>query len=242
MRQRSLGILTVAEDDDWHKVFLSSTSDLEAERKEVADQAPLSFRIYRHERDSATGSRSPEARLEKVLTDGTEVFVGVYGERYGSPYPNAAENRSIVEWEFDRAAVLGLELQGHVKDPLDRSKLDPEQEEFLQRIGHFRKGKWLRRFGNPDTLTRNVNTALLEWLSKVQEREIQELQEQLLVEPPPRRRRRDQVVKALCTVGLLVSSGVGVATREWEVLGIVLAFAALVSFAGALLFDEGDLQ
>lgn len=98
-------------------VFISSTSDLAAEREALASMLPPAYAPYLYERDRA-GSRSPEDRCREMI-EHSDVFVCLLGERFGSLYSFDVGPRSIVEWEFDTARERDhLELMTFQKEPL----------------------------------------------------------------------------------------------------------------------------
>ena len=144
-------------------VFISSTSDLAAEREALASKLPPAYAPYLYERDRA-GSLSPEDRCREMIEE-SDVFVCLLGERYGSLYSFDVGPRSIVEWEFDTARERGhLELMTFQKDPL--VNIDPGQQAFLGRITRFRTGIWCKRFQSTDQLVREVSESLLLWLNE----------------------------------------------------------------------------
>jgi len=142
-------------------VFISSTSDLAAEREALATRLQPSFLPYLFERDRAS-SMSPKDRCQEMIEQ-SDVFVCLLGERHGSLYSFDVGPRSIVEWEFETArARENLELMTFQKEPL--ANVDPNQQTFLERIAKFRTGVWIKRFQSTDQLVRDVYDSLVQWL------------------------------------------------------------------------------
>lgn len=146
-------------------VFISSTSDLGAERDAVARALPMSFEGYLYEKEGAQGV-APRDRLHKVLRD-TDAYVGIFGERYGSVYPDCDKDRSIVEWEYDTAREEQVpEVIGFTKDGIETAELEQDQQQFFDKLTHFTEGSWVKRFNSPDDLKQQVRESLLQWLSE----------------------------------------------------------------------------
>src|SRR5438045_9495902 len=82
-------------------VFVSSTSGLAEERRELEARLSRVYELYLYEEDRARGA-SPEQHCRDMINQ-SDVFLGVLGLDYGSGFPGADGKRSIVEWEFDAA-------------------------------------------------------------------------------------------------------------------------------------------
>lgn len=143
-------------------LFVSLTSDLIAERSAVAEAINAkAIEIYRYEEDSAR-SQSPNERLLKVLNS-TDVYLGIFGAKYGSPYPEDDFDGAIVEWEFDTA------MQQKDTEVLAFSKaiatqdVDPDQYNFLTRIGNFATGVWLKPFTDIEQFKVEARDAVQNW-------------------------------------------------------------------------------
>jgi len=145
-------------------VFISSTSDLQDERNSI--ELPRSMEAYRYEQDRAR-KQSPRDRLEEVLKS-ADAFVGIFGARWGSPYPDC-DDLSIVEWEFETARAQGKELFPFVKANL--LDVDPNQQRFLERLRNFKTGSWVTPFASRSHLQVKVLQALLDWLIVYWERD-----------------------------------------------------------------------
>jgi len=145
-------------------VFVSSTSDLSAERRALAAELRPVYDLYLYEEDRARGA-SPEQRCREQIAR-CHVFLGVLGESYGSPLPGDAAQRSIVEWEFDTAREArreNLEIMPFVKHGADAGG-DPRQRSFLGRLTDFRTGLWCRFFDSPQGLVAEARKSLERWL------------------------------------------------------------------------------
>jgi hypothetical protein len=145
-------------------IFVSSTSDLTAERQALAAELRPVYDLYLYEEDRARGA-SPEQRCREQIGR-CHVFLGVLGSRYGSPLPGDVEERSIVEWEFDVAREArreNLEIMPFVQHGADAAD-DPRQKSFLGRLTDFRTGLWCRFFDTPESLVEQARKSLERWL------------------------------------------------------------------------------
>ena len=135
-------------------VFISSTSDLAEEREAVAASLHWPFSAYRYEHDHGR-RKPPRDRLVEIL-DKTDLYVGILGARYGSLYPNAAGDPSIVEWEFEQASERErIELFTYCK-AVEASAVEPEQRRFLDRVKDFLGGRWAPPFSEPSDLVQRL--------------------------------------------------------------------------------------
>lgn len=144
-------------------VFISSTSDLSAERQALAAELRPTYDLYLFEEDRARGS-SPEQRCREQI-ESCHVFVGILGASYGSAFPGDERGRSIVEWEFDtaRSGRDELEIMPFVRRGADTAG-DPRQRAFLARLGDFRTGVWYKFFDSSESLVREARRSLESWL------------------------------------------------------------------------------
>ena len=141
---------------------MSSTSDLVDERAAVdAAISTKSIEVYRYEEDPARG-RSPKNRLLKKLQS-TDVYLGIFGARYGSPYPEADFDGSIVEWEFDTAMKQKSTEVLAFSNAHKAQKVDSKQQNFLARVGNFTTGVWLKKFADVDQFKIEVRDAVQDW-------------------------------------------------------------------------------
>ncbi len=138
------------------RVFISSTmDDLDAERQAVRTAVerlrltPVMFEL---------GARPhPAVDLYRAYLAQSQVFVGVYGGRYGTP---DGAGVSGIEDEYVRSAALPRLL--YVKDVPDR---DPRIAALLRRVRQDGTSVY-RRFGSPDELRRLVEDDLAALLSE----------------------------------------------------------------------------
>lgn len=105
----------------------------------AAELRPL-YDLYLYEEDRARGT-SPEQRCREQI-ERCHVFIGILGNRYGSPLPDDEGQRSIVEWELDTARTTraDLEIMPFVRKGADTGG-DPRQASFLARLTDFRTGR-----------------------------------------------------------------------------------------------------
>lgn len=125
------------------KIFISSTiKDLANEREIVARAInDLHFEAIRAE---TLGSR-PETPAEicKTMVQESDIFIGIYGNRYG--YVPENEVRSITEIEFDEARRMGKDILIYIKGN-HWPEVEPEQKqkEFLNQTEDFVAGYFRR--------------------------------------------------------------------------------------------------
>jgi hypothetical protein len=153
-------------------LFISSTSDLQEERRALAEAEELRSlgRPFLYEGFGAgsdeAGNTSPEDILREKL-EKTDVFICLLGPRYGSPYNPPGDMRSIVEWELNTAQSRpGLEIMPFRKVVPD-DVVEPSQRDFINRVTAFGAGgKWCEKYDSAQTLTRLVHDSLVKWLAK----------------------------------------------------------------------------
>jgi hypothetical protein len=121
------------------KIFLSSTmKDLGPER-EIAARAveALHLEALRAETFGARPGTPADVCMEMVRE--CDVFIGIYGGRYG--YAPQGQSPSVTELEFLEARQRAKDILVYVKDEADR---DPLQADFLRRADDF-EGGYFRR-------------------------------------------------------------------------------------------------
>ena len=142
------------------QVFISSTSEFAAERKQLEQTLrslqDFEFEPYIYEEDAA-GPQSPEARLRRILDD-SEIVVLILGASYGTPFPGRPI--SIVEWEYEYAREAQKELKGYVRNA---PAADPRQAAFIARVREFRGGTWCRMFAEASELLSYVVNDVKRW-------------------------------------------------------------------------------
>lgn len=142
-------------------VFISSTSDLAAERQALAEGLAPLYAPYLYERDRA-GRHHPVDRCRQMIEQ-SDVFVCLLGEQFGSVYTFDVGPRSIVEWEFETArAQRHVELMAFRKEP--QAAPDPRQKAFIDRVTGFGTGVWTNAFRTPAELVQAVSASLVKWL------------------------------------------------------------------------------
>lgn len=141
-------------------IFISSTSDLETERKQLIEGLRPIYDPYAYEEDRAQG-RSPESRIEEMIQR-SDVFVGIVGGSYGTP---ESPTSSIVQWEFDTAKEKGLMPMMFVRQ-LTQAQVDPRQQKFIEAIRDFHSGVWCKFFQTPTELLTLVVYSLQKYLSE----------------------------------------------------------------------------
>jgi hypothetical protein len=99
-------------------VFISSTSDLAAEREALASKLPPAYAPSLYERDRA-GSKSPEERCQGTIEQ-LDVFVCLLGERYGSLYSFDVGPRSMVGMARPQAEDFKNRFEGNALTPTRR--------------------------------------------------------------------------------------------------------------------------
>lgn len=191
------------------QVFISSTSEFAAERKELqqalASIPDFDFKPYIYEEDAA-GPDSPEKHLKRVLDD-SEIVVLILGSTYGSEFPG--REMSIVEWEFEYAREAAKELKGYVRQT---PPIHPRQATFVARAREFRSGAWVRLFATASDLVSYVVTDVKRWRLDSW-RYLQDT-------APARKRWKDKlvtgafVVVALSTLGGIIAGGLNDVPRE----------------------------
>ncbi len=147
-------------------VFISSTSDRQADRSALAEALGPDFVPYLFEQDRARGT-SPRQRCAEMI-DSCDSFIGILGTEYGSSYQESDERQagcSITEWEFDTASQRDdLEMMMFVSSETDNSPVDASQQSFLNRVQSFHEGKWCKFFSSPVELVNLVQSSLMQWL------------------------------------------------------------------------------
>jgi hypothetical protein len=157
-------------------VFISSTSDLRDERlalKELIGKYGM-YEPYLYE-DEPARRESPEARCREMVRR-SDIFVGLLGAKYGTPYPPPGEGGSIVEWEFETAR--GREDLGLMTVMIKR--VPPEQVEqpqrgFIERVRAFR-ATWCKEYGSTAELGDEVLRSLVQWSAEIASESLEERQ------------------------------------------------------------------
>lgn len=149
-------------------LFISSTSDLKAEREALEEELHRAYKLFLYEDFGAgsdgAGHTTPEEILREQLAK-SDVFICLLGPRYGSPYKPPDDLRSIVEWEFTTAQSRpGLEVMPFRK-VVPEDQIEPPQRAFINRISVFGSGgMWCEKFDSSQTLVKVVRESLEKWL------------------------------------------------------------------------------
>lgn len=135
------------------RIFVSSTSDLAAERQAIRKELENSpFEPYLYEPDDRLKRGSPRDHLRSVIRQ-CNLFVLLLGRTFGSPYdaddaPEELRDASIVEWEHSeaRSRLRSISMRVFEKSYPEGVEIEPEQLELRRRLGRFSRGDWIHRF------------------------------------------------------------------------------------------------
>lgn len=144
------------------QVFVSSTFDLQAERRAIEEELRgLPYKVFLYEDEPALPA-TPESHCLRSIQE-SRLVVLLAGPRYGSVV-EATKPRSVTEWEFDtaRSEALCLPVFGFVRADAFHSE-DKNQRRFIERIQAFEDGVSRDRFATTDELKRKVSKALHRW-------------------------------------------------------------------------------
>ena len=142
-------------------IFVSSTwLDLQPDRQavETALQRMRETKFIGMEYFGSRDETTQRASLDEV--DRSQVYVGIFGGRYGS---------GITEDEYRRARALDLPCFPYFKDeatiPATGRESDPEKAARLEALKKdLRQAHTVTTFGNPDELAARVTADLHRWL------------------------------------------------------------------------------
>lgn len=144
-------------------MFISSTvKDLGEERNAVEGIIEgLGGECWRSETFIAPG-HSPYAMCLK-MAERCDIYVGIYGRRYGHVDSLTAQSVTEMEYEIARQARPGKVLV-YVKAVAQRDKL---QREFLRKVNHFRTGYFQHnQFASTKELKNQFKTDALAWITE----------------------------------------------------------------------------
>lgn len=157
-------------------VFISSTSDLREERqalKELIGKYGM-YEPYLYE-DEPARRESPEERCRDMVRR-SDIFVGLLGAKYGTPYPPPGDGGSIVEWEFETAREReDLGLMTVMIKRLPETQVEPPQGAFIKRVRDFR-ATWCKEYSTPLDLGEEVLKSLVQWTGEIAKASIEERQ------------------------------------------------------------------
>ncbi len=144
-------------------MFISSTvNDLTEERNAVERLVTqLGGLCWRSETYVAPGKSAYEACVE--MAKKCDVFIGVYGQRYG--YVDSVAGKSVTEMEYDAAFdYKPRKILIYIKDISPREK---EQLEFLRKVQNFRNGYFRHKFfSSTRELKNQLKVDLLAWITE----------------------------------------------------------------------------
>lgn len=210
-------------------VFVSSTSDLVAEREALRTRLPPTYHPYLFEHDRAR-RLAPRRRCRAVIGR-CDAFVGVYGSMRGSDLPRDAQGRSIVEWELDVAfAREELPIMAFLGARPDDPSVEPGQRELLARLTDFDDGQWCQFYSSPDELADGVRASLNEWLVEVWAGTRRRL--------PALRARLRRAIVVLSAAAVVVPVA---ATWLWHARGMPPSWALVACTLSALVIGGGML-
>ena len=139
------------------RIFISSTTkDLQPERDAVERAiATLNLEAVRSEK---VGSQSISPREAcRIMAQECDVYLGILGGRYGYIL---REGLSATEFEFNTAQEAGKPILLYRKQ-VPEEELEPKQKAFIERIGDFDTGYYIRDFTAAD-----VPDQLTEWVQQ----------------------------------------------------------------------------
>ena len=152
------------------KVFVSSTKeDLKEERKAARDAIldlftihDLLFKPVMFEYEFGSHPSSPKQTSLEYVRD-SDIFVGIFGGRYGSLFPK--EGVSIIEREYMEAKKFGKYTLIYVKE-IEENKREGKLRDFLKKIGDIEKGSTLSKFKNQYELKEKIMNDLLKYYQR----------------------------------------------------------------------------
>lgn len=224
-------------------VFVSSTSDLKSERETVRDELTRRFsadlvKVYLNEDDVAVPD-SPRKHLEDLLSN-SEVYVGLFGARYGFVMPGTNPEQSVVEWEYEtarsqeRTYVLAFEKCVAVQ------QIEGRQAELLERIKDI-DGQWVVPFGSLKELGRAVVKAYATWLTKFSLRylTLKNAGEKDRNGDPKRKVQRRNIIAGSCAFALLAVGGLAYAGMITNTNALLLiSVLVAIAIGGIILNDQ----
>lgn len=136
------------------RVFVSSVIDgFEAERRAVqeavaalSDSHPVRATLAE---DLPAGPAAPRDATLRAVEE-SDVYLGIYGLRYGYVDPDAGV--SATEAEYRRARELGRPILVFIQNPEDGLEREPRQEAFVGAVMDYGVGHYVAFFDNPDQL------------------------------------------------------------------------------------------
>jgi|GEM_PF-2609497 len=147
------------------QIFISSTSHMDTERKQLASALNTNYAPYIYEADRARKYSPKEHCLEVIME--SEVFVGIVGDKYGSSFEEGGNSKSICEWEYDAARERNdMEIMMLLTKADENSSIEPNQQRFREKLTDFKEGTWCQFFSNTKELVSLVEASLTSWLAE----------------------------------------------------------------------------
>jgi hypothetical protein len=213
-------------------VFLSSTSGLADERRELAAKLPRIYELYLYEWDTPR-STSPEKRCREMINK-SDVFLCVLGSDYGSVFPGPDGQRSIVEWEFETAqSCSDLEVLTFIRQLAAGEIRVPEQQVFVERVKRFREGHWCQEYATPTELVERARASLEQFLAEFWIR-MQEARRSLAKPAVPM--LACVAGAAMLALSIALIMGLPSALTRNALVGICASVASVVAACGILAF------
>lgn len=123
------------------KIFISSSmTDLQAERQAV-EQAIADLRLEAVRAETLGSQPVPSRQACLEMARGCDIYLGIYGARYGWVPPG--EQVSVTEMEFQEARKQAKDILVYVKDVPEREEA---QVKFLRQVEDFDEGYFRRPY------------------------------------------------------------------------------------------------
>lgn len=145
------------------RIFVSSTQkDLQSERNRAeAVISELGHQCLRAETHDAPGYSPEEACM--ALATSCDIYVGIFGSRYGYVVPHLGCSATEMEFQAARAVNPGKVLV-YLKHASD---VEGEQARFLQKVQDFSAGYFRHQLFQTDAdLADQIRRDLVTWMSK----------------------------------------------------------------------------
>lgn len=151
------------------KIFISSVMEgYEPERRAVREavytlhDAGFAVRPVLAEQLSADPEPPHQALLKEL--DSSDIYVGIFGRRYG--YVNPQTGLSATEEEYRRARERGKQILIFIEGYPRQFERESRQEEFVQSVMDYTAGHFVGFFENPDQLRFESYRALEQLITK----------------------------------------------------------------------------
>ncbi len=145
------------------KVFISSTQkDLQQERNSAEEIiAKLGHDCLRAETFDSPGFSSEDAC--RIMSSNCDIYIGIYGERYGSIVPKLGISATEMEYKEARSHNPG-KVFVYIKKV---DNIDLEQKKFLEEVQNFSNGYFRHeKFRDPNQLAEQIHRDLITWTTQ----------------------------------------------------------------------------